>query len=247
MRFPRFGSMTALVLAMPFIAALGCGSSTQKHAGSAADAEGSSSGGVKVGQKAPDLTIQTVNGKGKVNLDKLAGKVVLVDFWATWCGPCKESFPNLQEIAKRHQGEVEVVGVSGDEEPDGIEGFAKEQGATFPLGWDQGHTIAQRWKPASMPSSFIVDGTGKVRFTHVGYHPGDEAEIERELVSLLNSKSAPSASSGDKGDAKPTPTQVSEQVATPVANSAPTATAAATPPPKPVKKRGAPTKKKKKK
>ncbi len=173
---------------------LACGGA-KKHAEDPSSAAAASPGEARegpaeVGKPAPDLSIQSLNDKGPVKLEGLGGKVVIVDFWATWCGPCRQSFPGLEALSKRHAGQVTVVGVSVNEEQDGITDFAKEMGATFPVAWDKGHAIADRWKVATMPSSYILDGTGTVRFVHAGFHEGDEVALEKEVASLLG-KAAP--------------------------------------------------------
>jgi peroxiredoxin len=139
-----------------------------------------------VGNPAPDFTLQTVNGKGKFSLKENAGKVVLVDFWATWCEPCKKSFPKLQDLNTKYKSQgLVIIGVSQDDENEGLAEFAKTYGAEFPVGWDDGKKIAEKYNPKSMPSSFLIDKNGVVRQAHLGYHDGDEEEIEKEIKSLL--------------------------------------------------------------
>jgi cytochrome c biogenesis protein CcmG, thiol:disulfide interchange protein DsbE len=190
MQFRRFALL-------PLALAVACGA-TKKPAedpSSTPAADGAPhEGPAQVGKAAPDLSIQSLNAKGDVKLGDLGGKVVVVDFWATWCGPCKQSFPGLQALSKRHEGKVAVVGVSVNDEQEGITDFAKELGTTFPIGWDKGHTIADRWKVATMPSSYVVDGAGTVRYVHAGYHEGDEVEIEKEVAALIgDAANAPAA------------------------------------------------------
>ena len=141
-------------------------------------------GPAEVGKAAPDLSVKTVNGKGEVTRDSLSGKVAIVDFWATWCGPCKQSFPKLEELAKQNQGKVQVVGISVDDKADGVADFAKSNGATFAIGWDDGHAIANRWKVDSMPTTYILDSSGTVRYIHAGYHDGEAETIAKELATL---------------------------------------------------------------
>jgi cytochrome c biogenesis protein CcmG, thiol:disulfide interchange protein DsbE len=159
---------------------------TDKAGGEGGDGKGPA----EVGKPAPDLSIQTVNGKGQITRESLSGKVAIVDFWATWCGPCKQSFPKLEELAKQNAGKVQVVGISVDDKSDGVADFAKSNGATFPIGWDDGHSIANRWKVDSMPTTYILDSSGTVRYIHAGYHDGEADAIAKELATLASEPSS---------------------------------------------------------
>lgn len=126
------------------------------------------------------------NGKGKAALSSYKGKVVIVDFWATWCEPCKKSFPKLQDLYTKYKGQLEIVAISEDEENAGLKDFADSHGgAKFPIVFDEGKSIAGKWHPDKMPSTFVVDKSGVVKFVHLGYHDGEEADIEREIKGLL--------------------------------------------------------------
>lgn len=139
-----------------------------------------------IGSPGPDFSQTAVNGKGKVSLKGVNGKVAIVDFWATWCEPCKKSFPKLQELNVKYKASgLEIIGISEDDENQGLTDFGTTYGAKFPLVWDDGKAIAGKWQPKSMPATFIVDRKGIVRFVHLGYHDGEEAEIEKEVKSLL--------------------------------------------------------------
>ncbi len=130
------------------------------------------------------FTLDQVNGGGKVALQ--SGKVMVVDFWATWCEPCKKSFPKLQELYVKYKASgLEIVAISEDDEKGGVAEFAKTYGAKFPVAWDSDKNVAKKWNPKSMPSTFIVDRKGVVKFVHMGYRDGEEAEIEKEIKSLL--------------------------------------------------------------
>jgi cytochrome c biogenesis protein CcmG/thiol:disulfide interchange protein DsbE len=172
-------SLLISVLALALVA--GCGDS-----GTGADTASGKQNDA-VGKPAPEFQLDTANGKGKIDLASLKGKVVFVDFWATWCGPCKESFPKLQELYTKYASSgLEIVGVSEDDENQGIAEFGQAHGnAKFPLGWDSGKSIAGKYNPPTMPTTFVVDKDGVVRFVHVGYHDNDQAELEKELKSLL--------------------------------------------------------------
>jgi len=161
--------------------ALGCADDGGKGADSA-----DSAGGL-VGNPAPDFSVKALaGGKGTVSLKSLRGKVVLVDFWGTFCEPCKKSFPKLQDLYARYKASgLTVVGISEDDEKDGITAFGGSYGAKFPLVWDETKSVAGKWNPGSMPATFIVDRKGVVRFFHRGYHEGEEVEIEQQVKSLL--------------------------------------------------------------
>jgi peroxiredoxin len=137
-----------------------------------------------VGAPAPEFELKEVAGGGDQSLAAYSGKVVIVDFWATWCEPCKQSFPAYQKLVDQMNGELVVVGVSQDDDATGIAAFRSETGAKFPLVWDEGKGVAKSYDPPSMPTAFIVDKSGIVRFVHVGYRAGDEATLEEEVRSL---------------------------------------------------------------
>jgi len=186
-------------LGLSFVVALtsACGGAQKNPEVPAADGPQGGAGAEAIGSPAPDLSIQTLNGKGNVSLASLRGKVVVVDFWATWCAPCKEAFPKLEQLSKQNSGSVVVVGVAADDAKDGVLEFARAQGATFPVGWDDGHVLAKRWNVKKMPTTFIVDASGTVRFVHEGYHDDEGELITRELAFLSNEPppaSSPSSS-----------------------------------------------------
>lgn len=214
MAWMRGRSVAAVGFSFFLAATAACGGGKPDAKAPTSEGGGDSSGPAKVDQAAPDLSIQTINGKGKISLETLKGKVAIVDFWATWCGPCKQSFPKFEELAKKHSGRVEIVGVSVDDEQSGVAEFAKEQGVTFPIGWDEGHAIANRWDVKSMPTTYILDASGKVRYIHAGFHDDEPEEIAKELAMLLDepasgssaTASSSSSSSSSESEASSPPT-----------------------------------------
>lgn len=241
----RLSAAAGLALVFGLSTACG-GGKPAKSASSSGSSEGDNkSGPAEVGKAAPDLSIQTVNGKGQITISSLAGKVAVVDFWATWCGPCKQSFPKLEEIAKQNSGKVAVVGISVDDDSSGVADFAKSNGATFAIGWDDGHTIANRWKVDSMPTTYILDATGKVRFIHAGYHDGEADAIVKELATLTSEDGGGGSTTKAKTD--DAAESASKSASDPPAGDAPAAggggdepsdEATEAPPPKPAKKAG---------
>jgi cytochrome c biogenesis protein CcmG/thiol:disulfide interchange protein DsbE len=136
------------------------------------------------GEPAPDFNLATRKGS-PASLGAYAGHVLLIDFWATWCDPCRLSFPRYQALSSRHGDDVVVVGISEDDEDAGIDRFIEETGARFPVAWDGDKTLAQRYRINSMPTLFIIDKNGLVRYVHQGFRPGDEDQIDNAIKSLM--------------------------------------------------------------
>jgi thiol-disulfide isomerase/thioredoxin len=172
-----------LIVSSLALGAFGCAASSDEQASSPDSKESHP----LLGNAAPAFSRPAVVGGGPaVSTDALQGKVAIVDFWATWCEPCKKSFPKLEELNVKYRSSgLQIVGVSEDDDADGIPMFAKGLGTKFPLVWDQEKSIAAKWQPRSMPCTFIVDKSGIVRFVHFGFHDGEEVAIEREIKSLL--------------------------------------------------------------
>lgn len=146
-----------------------------------------------VGKSAPEITADSVSGDGPKTLGEAKGQVTIIDFWATFCDPCRKSFPKYQELVDKHAGELVVIGVSVDDPEDvgneEVMGFAEELNVSFPIVWDKERKTADVYKPPKMPTSYVVDKKGVVRFVHAGYQ-ADEAEIiAKEVEELI--KEAP--------------------------------------------------------
>ena len=153
-------------------------------------ADASSQSGGLVGQPAPDFTAEVIGGDGPKTLKEGQGKVVILDFWGTFCEPCKKSFPKYQEIVDQFPGEVAVLAVAVDE-PDNTSKekllqFAKDNHAKFAIVWDKDPDGREEVQPAdTMPSSYIIDKAGVVRHVHVGFKDGDDAKVAQEVKALL--------------------------------------------------------------
>jgi peroxiredoxin len=155
---------------------------------------GAAQGPGEVGKKAPHLSIQSLNGKGEVSLGSLSGKVTIVAFWATWSEPSKKVLTQLEELRTRSGGSIEVIGISVDDTSSGAAAFAKAQGLSFPIAWDENHSLMFRWSVTEMPATFIIDGKSRVRFVHEPEKNKDQAElIAREVAQLSDESSTPEA------------------------------------------------------
>ena len=139
----------------------------------------------RIGAQAPDFSLAPDGGGAPIGPATFAGKVLIVDFWATWCAPCRQSFPVYQKLVDKFDGKLAVIGVSVDDAADGIGKFKSETGVKFPLVWDQGQSVAGAYKPGTMPTSFLIDRSGLVHAIHEGFRQGDEATLEQEIRSLL--------------------------------------------------------------
>lgn len=146
-------------------------------------------GGLKEGEAFPDLAKFHVEGKVP---EKLKGNVVVVDFWASWCGPCKESFPIMEELYRRFNGQgLVILAINVDESRAAMEEFLKEHPVTFNVVRDANKKLVAAVNIASMPTSFILDRDGKVHSIHRGFH-GIETRKKyiKEIEELLKAKTA---------------------------------------------------------
>ena len=139
---------------------------------------------LKVGDALPDLASFKLEGKLP---EALKGKIIIVDFWASWCLPCAESFPVLDELQKKYgdRGLV-IIAVNEDEEKSDMQDFLKANVATFAVVRDAKQKLVAVAGIQTMPSSFVLDDTGKVRFVHGGFHGAEtRKQYEQEIESLL--------------------------------------------------------------
>ncbi|MGD8592446.1 MAG: TlpA disulfide reductase family protein [Gammaproteobacteria bacterium] len=136
-------------------------------------------------EKAPDFQLPQING-GSVQLSDLRGSVVYVDFWATWCPPCRESFPWMESMHERYQDlGLQIVAISLDQKSDLIESFLKSHKASFTILQDSEGGAAEAFKVKGMPSSYLVDRKGNIRMRHAGFNDGDKADLESQIKQLL--------------------------------------------------------------
>ncbi len=120
-------------------------------------------------------------------LPKTAGKVVLVDFWASWCAPCKSSFVTLARLHQKYAAKgLVIIGIGVDEEAEKFQAFAAKNKVGFTLVHDSGQKAAAFFNPPTMPSSYLVDRSGKIRHLHQGFKgEKTEAEYIKEIEELL--------------------------------------------------------------
>lgn len=132
---------------------------------------------------APNFTLKGLDGKD-VALSSLKGKVVLLNFWATWCGPCKKEIPWFVEFQKQHQAKgLVVLGVSADDDVKEVQDFLKSVTVNYPIVMGTEATMKQYGGVESLPTSFLIDRQGRVAGVHTGLV--ERAEYVRDLEALL--------------------------------------------------------------
>ena len=133
---------------------------------------------VELGQVAPETRGERLLYDQTLDLADLRGKTVLLDFWASWCGPCKQSLPMLDQL--------EIVAVNLDENPEAARRFLKRYPVSYPVIADPEASLAAVYKIPTMPTSFIINPQGVVTWRHEGFRPSEISEIRKQLVQTMN-------------------------------------------------------------
>lgn len=140
--------------------------------------------GAEVGEKAPDFELETLDGE-KLQLRDLEGKTVLINFWATWCKPCRDEMPAIQSVYNRFKDQdFVVVGVNIAETPVSVKGFTRQLELDFPVVLDRNREVTKLYNIGPIPSSLFVDKNGKVVRKHDGQMV--EGQIEGYVREALN-------------------------------------------------------------
>ncbi|AMR03759.1 MULTISPECIES: TlpA family protein disulfide reductase [Bacillus] len=142
--------------------------------------------GIEIGKSAPDFELTKLDGTN-VKLSDLKGKKVILNFWATWCGPCQQEMPDMEAFYKEHKENVEILAINytpsekgGGEEK--VSNFAKEKGITFPILLDKNIDVTTAYKVITIPTSYFIDTKGVIQDKFIG--PMTQKEMEKRVAKL---------------------------------------------------------------
>jgi thiol-disulfide isomerase/thioredoxin len=137
------------------------------------------------GSPAPGFELDSLAGK-QVNLADYKGQVVLLNFWASWCGPCRKEMPILEQLHKAYKSKgVQLVGVNVEPNSDDARKYLHSTPVSFPVVFDRTSSVSKLYQVQGMPNTVILDRSGKVRYIHRGYQPGAENEYLDQIRMLV--------------------------------------------------------------
>ncbi len=134
---------------------------------------------------APDFTLPSLGGPN-LRLQEQRGRVVMINFWASWCGPCRVEMPHLARLYEKYRGSgFTVLAVNIDESPQKAASLATQLGMRFPVLLDTDKKVSRLYDLSTMPSTVLVDRDGRVRYVHRGYRDGYEETYDKQIRELL--------------------------------------------------------------
>lgn len=138
-----------------------------------------------IGKQAPDFALKSSTGQN-LRLSEYRGEVVMINFWATWCGPCRQEMPLLDDLYNRYERVgFQLLGVNIDDDSNRAMAMMRELGVNFPVLFDASKDVSKLYEVNAMPVTVILDREGNVRHVHQGYKPGYEEKYLNEVRSLL--------------------------------------------------------------
>jgi thiol-disulfide isomerase/thioredoxin len=149
----------------------------------------SSALGLEVGDPAPGWKLARLDGSGELKLADLRGKVVFVDFWASWCGPCQKSMPQFDALAKELPADrFALIGVNVDKDTAAAKKVLSKRPVSYPIVSDPTGSLPGRYGVETMPMAYLLDGDGAVRYVHKGFRDGDIEKLREHIQKLLAEK-----------------------------------------------------------
>jgi len=136
-------------------------------------------------EAAPDFTLKSATG-ANLKLSEFRGEVVLLNFWASWCGPCRQEMPLLSELHEQYRDlGFTVLGVNVEEDTRKARKLLEDAPVSFPVLFDSESVVSREYDVIAMPSTILVDRNGRLRYLHKGYKPGLEAVYQQQVRDLL--------------------------------------------------------------
>ncbi len=133
----------------------------------------------------PDFTLKSNSGKN-IKLSELRGQVVMLNFWASWCAPCRQEMPALEQIHKKYQPlGFTLLGINVEENSNDAIKWLKGVSVSFPILFDNQSDVSELYGVSAMPTTIIIDRDGNIRYLHQGYQPGVESEYQQQIRALL--------------------------------------------------------------
>jgi peroxiredoxin len=140
-------------------------------------------------EPAPDFTLLDDSGLA-VSLSELHGQVVMINFWASWCGPCRQEMPLLEQIHQRYESlGFTLLGVNVEENSSDAKAFLKDRPVSFPILFDPDNGVSKLYDVIAMPSTVLIDRQGNVRHLHHGFKPGYENDYQDQVRALVRERS----------------------------------------------------------
>lgn len=134
---------------------------------------------------APNFTLKSNSGKN-IKLSELRGQVVMINFWASWCAPCRQEMPLLEKLYKKYKPlGFTLLGVNVEEDSGKARSLLKSTPVSFQILFDNTNKVSKMYKVSAMPTTVLIDRNGKMRFLHKGYKPGYENDYEKQVRALI--------------------------------------------------------------
>ena len=139
----------------------------------------------EMNKSAPNFTLKSNSGKN-LKLSESRGEVILLNFWASWCGPCRQEMPLLDSLHNKYKGlGFKVMGVNVEENSKEAIKILNDIKVSFPVVFDTSNKVSELYNVSAMPSTVLIDRDGKMRYLHKGYKPGDEATYKQWVKKLI--------------------------------------------------------------
>ncbi len=139
----------------------------------------------QTGRQAPDFSLKDLEGK-TVSLSQYRGKkVVILDFWATWCGPCRMVMPQVESYAAKHPQDVALLSINQKEDRERVASFVRNHGMPAHVLMDMEGEVSEAYRVYGLPTLFIIDKQGVLRFRHIGFRPDLESQLEKAIAPML--------------------------------------------------------------